>query len=46
MAAVNLLDGVHNRNDLAQSVAHEIQSGRMADEWILRLEDVRWMSVA
>ena len=36
---VTLLDGVHSRNDVAESVAHEIQSGRMAHDWTVRLED-------
>ena len=36
---VTLLDGVHSRNDIAESVAHEIQSGRMARDRTLRLED-------
>jgi hypothetical protein len=36
---VHLLDGNHGWNELAESVADEIQSGRLADEWILRLED-------
>ena len=34
---VTLLDGVHSRNDVAESVAHEIESGRCADDWIVRL---------
>ena len=36
---VHLLDGNHGWDELAESVADEIQSGRLADEWILRLED-------
>jgi SAM-dependent methyltransferase len=34
-----LLDSVHSRNDVAESVAHEIESGGIADDWTLRLED-------
>ena len=36
---VTILDGVHSRNDVAESVAHEIQSGRIANDWLLRLEE-------
>ena len=34
-----LLDGVHSRNDVMKSVAHQIQSGRLDNDWIFRLED-------
>ena len=34
-----LLDSVHSRNDVAESVAHEIKSGRIANDWILREDD-------
>jgi SAM-dependent methyltransferase len=37
---VTLLDGVHSRNDVAESVAREIKAGRLADDWIVRLGDV------
>jgi hypothetical protein len=33
-----LLDSVHSRADVAESVAHQIESGRIANDWILRLE--------
>jgi hypothetical protein len=36
---VTLLDGVHSRNDVAGLVAREIRSGRIANDWIVRLED-------
>jgi SAM-dependent methyltransferase len=35
---VTLLDGLHSRTDIAESVACEIESGRIAHDWILRLE--------
>jgi SAM-dependent methyltransferase len=35
---VTLLDGVHSRNDVAESVAYEIKAGRIANDWILLLE--------
>jgi hypothetical protein len=37
--AVTLLDSVHSKSDVAESVAREIKSDRIADDWILRLED-------
>ena len=36
---VTLLDGVHSRDDVAESVAHEIKSGRLAFDWTVRLQD-------
>ena len=36
---VTILEGVHSRNDVAASVAHKIQSGRIANDWLLRLEE-------
>lgn len=36
---VCLLDGVHSRNDVTESVAREIRSGRVANDWILRLHE-------
>ncbi len=36
---VGLLDGVHSRDDVSTSVAREIQSGRMAGDWIGGLQD-------
>jgi SAM-dependent methyltransferase len=35
---VTRLDGVHSTTEVAASVAHEIVSGRFADDWIVRLE--------
>ena len=34
-----LLDSVHCRDDVTESVAHEIKSGRIANDWILREDD-------
>ena len=34
-----LLDGVNSRNDVAESVACGIQSGKFANDWLLRLAD-------
>jgi methyltransferase-like protein len=36
---VTLLDGVRSRSEITEAVAHEIQSGRIANDWILRLKD-------
>ena len=36
---VTLLDGVHSAGDVAESVSDEIRSGRVPNEWILRLLD-------
>ena len=36
---VTLLDGVHSRDDVAKSVAREIESGAVANDWMLRLPD-------
>jgi hypothetical protein len=36
---VTLLDGVHSGDDVSVSVAREIQSGKLANDWILRLAD-------
>ena len=35
---VTLLDGVHNRSDVVESVAHEIKSGRFVNDWTVCLE--------
>jgi methyltransferase-like protein len=35
---VALLDGAHSTHAVAESVAREIQSGRIADGWALRLK--------
>jgi hypothetical protein len=35
---VTLLDGVHSRNDIADSLAQEIESGKIANDLILRLK--------
>jgi hypothetical protein len=36
---VTLLDGVHSRNDVAASVAHEVQFGGIGSDSIVRLEN-------
>jgi SAM-dependent methyltransferase len=36
---VTLLDGVHSRDEVARSIAREVQSGRVANDWMLRLAD-------
>ena len=36
---VTLLDGVHSTGDVARSVSDEILSGRVPNDWILRLVD-------
>jgi hypothetical protein len=34
---VTLLDGAHTRSEVAESIAHEIHSGRTENDWLLRL---------
>jgi hypothetical protein len=36
---VTLLDGVHSRHDVTESVAHEIGMGSFASDWIVRLKE-------
>jgi hypothetical protein len=36
---VTLLDGAHTRDEIAQSIAHEIHAGRAENDWLLRLRD-------